>query len=188
MTISAVPFLLPLMFQLAYGWTRWRRACSSCCCSPATSPIKPATSPLIRRWGFRTVLVGSTLGGAAVFLAIALLAPTTPKVLIGAVMVLSGALRSIGFSAYNSLQFADIDGPEMTDANTLASLLQQVATGLGVALGAVTLRLVDSYLPPAATTLPYSIAFAVLAVLMLYPLIDAARLHRSAGSEIAGRG
>ena len=36
-TINAVPFLLPLMFQDAFGWTPSRRARSSCGCSSATS-------------------------------------------------------------------------------------------------------------------------------------------------------
>ena len=62
------------------------------------------------------------------FVAIAFCTPATPIPIIGAVLVLSGALRSVGFSAYNSLQFAEIEGPAMSSANTLASTLQQVAT------------------------------------------------------------
>ena len=105
------------------------------------------------------------------------------------VLVLSGVFRSIGFSAYNSLQFADLDQADMTDANTLASTLQQVAVGLGVALGAVILRVVQLTAGPGTLgpVTPYAIAFAVLAVLMLYPLVEALLLHRAAGDEVAGR-
>ncbi len=107
--------------------------------------------------------------------------------MIIAVLVLSGIFRSIGFSAYNSLQFADIDGDAMTDANTLASTMQQVALGLGIAVGALVLRVGEAALGDPGGAGPYRIAFVVLSLLMLYPLVDALRLPREAGDEVAGR-
>ncbi|MCA1482088.1 MFS transporter, partial [Bradyrhizobium sp. NBAIM08] len=102
--------------------------------------IKPATTPLLRRLGFRSVLIASIVGGILTLVAIALLRPAAPPLLIGVVLVLSGVFRSAGFSAYNSLQFADIEPGDLADANTLSSTLQQVAAGLGVAVGALLLR------------------------------------------------
>ncbi len=144
---------------------------------------EPADPP----WGFRAVLIGSVVGGAVVFGLIALLRPETPLVVIIAVLVLSGIFRSIGFSVYNSLQFADIDADVMTDANTLASTLQQVALGLGIAVGAVVLRVGEAALGDAGGAGPYRIAFFVLSLLMLYPLVDALLLPRDSGDEVAGR-
>ena len=189
MVICAVPFLLPLMFQVGFGWSPVRAGLLVLLLFLGNVLIKPATSPLIRTFGFRSVLIGSVIGGLATFAAIATLRADTPLVLTGAVLVLSGIFRSIGFSAYNSLQFADLDTADMTDANTLASTLQQVAVGLGVAVGAVILRAVDLAAGPAtlAPVTPYALAFVVLAVLMLHPLIEALALHRAAGNEVAGR-
>jgi EmrB/QacA subfamily drug resistance transporter len=189
MVISAAPFLLPLMFQVGFGWSPVRAGLLVLLLFLGNVAIKPATSPLIRTFGFRSVLIGSIVGGLLVFLAIAALRPGTPLVVIGAVLVLSGVFRSIGFSAYNSLQFADLDAADMTDANTLASTLQQVAVGLGVAIGAVLLRAVNLAAGPGQLdpVTPYAVAFVVLAVLMLHPLVEAVVLHRSAGNEVAGR-
>jgi hypothetical protein len=189
MVICAVPFLLPLMFQLGFGWSPVRAGLLVLLLFLGNVMIKPATSPLIRTFGFRTVLIGSVLGGLVTFAAIATLRADTPLVLIGALLVLSGIFRSVGFSAYNSLQFADLDTADMTDANTLASTLQQVAVGLGVAVGAVILRVIDLAAGPAtlAPVTPYALAFVVLAVLMLHPLVEALVLHRAAGDEVAGR-
>lgn len=189
LVISAVPFLLPLMFQVGFGWSPVRAGLLVLLLFLGNVAIKPATSPLIRRYGFRSVLVASVVGGLLVFAALALVRPGTPLVLLGALLVLSGVFRSVGFSAYNSLQFADLDAADMTDANTLASTLQQVAVGLGVALGAVVLRAVDLAAGPATLqpATPYAIALVVLAVLMLHPLTEAVLLHRSAGDEVAGR-
>jgi MFS family permease len=177
------------MFQVGFGWSAVHAGLLVLLLFLGNVAIKPATSPLIRRFGFRSVLLASIVGGLLVFLGIALVRPTTSPVLIGAVLVLSGVFRSVGFSAYNSLQFADLDTADMTDANTLASTLQQVAVGLGIALGAVILRLVDLSAGPAGLgpVTPYAISFVVLAVLMLHPLVEALLLHRSAGNEVAGR-
>ena len=189
LVISAAPFLLPLMFQVGFGWSPVRAGFLVLLLFLGNVAIKPATSPLIRRLGFRTVLIGSIIGGLLVFVGIALLRPTTSPVVIAVVLVLSGVFRSIGFSAYNSLQFADLDPDGMTDANTLASTLQQVAVGLGIALGAVILRAVGLALGAGEgdPVTPYAIAFAVLAALMLHPLVEALLLHRAAGNEVAGR-
>jgi EmrB/QacA subfamily drug resistance transporter len=188
MVISAAPFLLPLMFQVGFGWSPIQAGGLVLWLFVGNLGVKPATSPLIRRFGFRTVLIFSVGAGAIIFGLVATLSPSSPLPLVVTLLLLSGAFRSIGFSAYNSLQFADIDPAHMSDANTLSSTMQQVAAALGIALGAVIVRLTDRYLGPSTLpALPYAVAFIVLAMLMVWPLVGALRLHRSAGDEVAGR-
>ena len=149
--------------------------------------IKPATSPLIRRLGFRTVLLLSNAGGAVVLGMCALLGPATPLPVIAAVLFASGVLRSIGFSAYNTLQFADVPKARMTGANTLASTIAKIASGLGVAVGALILRAAQAMLPGAPPVASYQWSFAVLGVLMLYPVAEALAMHRTAGEVVRTR-
>jgi EmrB/QacA subfamily drug resistance transporter len=189
MIISAVPFLLPLMLQVGFGWSAVRAGSYVLLLFAGNVLIKPATTPLLRRFGFRGVLIASIVGGLLMLVAIALLRPTTPTPLIGGVFVLSGVFRSAGFSAYNSLQFADIDPVGLADANTLASTLQQVAAGLGVAVGALLLRLSGRALDaePGWLLTTYGLTFVLLAAIMLLPLVEVLRLHRSAGTELIAR-
>ncbi|HYI55330.1 MAG TPA: MFS transporter, partial [Microlunatus sp.] len=150
--------------------------------------IKPATSPLIRRFGFRWVLIGSVTAGAVVIAVLGLVQATTSLLLLGGLLLLSGVFRSIGFSAYNSLQFADITGTSMTGANTLSATLQQLAGGLGVAVGALLLRTGEHLVPDSASgTAAYAYAFVGLALIMIIPLVQAWRLDPSSGSELAVR-
>ena len=186
--ISAVPFVLPLMFQVGFGWSPIQAGLLVLLLFAGNVGIKPATTPLIRRFGFRTVLIGSLIAGGLILGVIATMRPTWPIVIIGAALVLSGAFRSIGFSAYNTLQFTDIEPAAVAEANTLSSTLQQVATALGVAIGALVLRLAGEI--PAldgSPTAPYTVTFAVLALLMLHPLIEVLRLHRTAGESATRR-
>jgi hypothetical protein len=100
--------------------------------------------------------------------------------------------RSIGFTAYNSVTFADITASGMAHANTLSSTLQQVAAGLGVAIGALSLRLGQtlhgSIDRGGGTHVAYTIAFAVVAILVLPAVIEVWTLPRTAGSSIGGGG
>ncbi len=188
MLISAAPFLLPLMFQVGFGWSPVLAGGLVLVLFLGNVGIKPVTSPLIRRLGFRTVLIFSIGAGSVVFGLIATLTAASPLPWVVTLLLLSGMFRSIGFSAYNSLQFADIDPAQMSGANTLSSTLQQVAAALGIALSAVIVRLANRGLGPSAPpATAYAVAFTALAIVMLVPLVGAIRLHRSAGNEVAGR-
>ncbi|MET3721104.1 EmrB/QacA subfamily drug resistance transporter [Arthrobacter sp. UYEF21] len=100
LTISSVPFLLPLMFQTGFGWSPLHAGIMVAAVFIGNIGIKPATTPLIRRFGSRAMLVLGSLASAVTFALCALLAPETPQALIFALLVCSGAFRSIGFSAY----------------------------------------------------------------------------------------
>lgn len=192
LVIFAAPFLLPLMFQLGFGWSAARAGLFVMALFAGNVLIKPATTPLIRRFGFRTIIVGSSAAGGLVFAAYALITADSPSWLIIVLLFLSGVFRSIGFSGYNSLQFADIAPDQMAGANTLSSTVQQIAAGLGVAIGALVVRAADKVLhaarPDAGVQAAYQISFVVLAVMMIIPVLEGLLgLHRRAGSEVAGR-
>ena len=72
----------------------------------------------------------------------------------------------------------------MTDANTLASTLQQLAAGFGVAVGAVALRLGDGFASGSGGSGAFGFAFAVLAVLTAFATVEALLLSRTAGENI----
>jgi EmrB/QacA subfamily drug resistance transporter len=186
LTISSVPFLLPLMFQTGFGWSPLHAGIMVAAVFIGNIGIKPATTPLIRRLGFRAVLVLSSLASAVTFALCALLTPDTPQALIFALLVCSGAFRSIGFSAYASVQYADIVPAQLTSANSVSATLIQLATGAGIAVGALLIRVFDG-MPvfDADAAGPFRGAFLTMAVLMLLSTADSLSLHRHAGAEVS---
>ncbi|MDD0858959.1 MFS transporter [Arthrobacter alpinus] len=150
-----MPFLLPLMFMIGFGWSAFEAGLMTMAVFAGNVLIKPATSPLIRRFGFRRVLLLSNAGGALVLVACAFLNPDTPLSIIAAVLFVSGVLRSIGFSAYNTLQFVDVPKARMAGANTLSSTIAQIATGLGIAVGALILRAAQALLEGTPDAAPW---------------------------------
>jgi len=183
--ITAIPFLLPLFFQLGFGWSAARAGLVVIALFAGNVGIKPATTPLMRRFGIRAVMLGSVLLSAACLAGIALLEPATPLPLLLGLLLLSGIFRSTGFTTYNTVAFADVPTPRMTGANTLMSTVQELGGGLGVAVGALLVRLGAGV--GAGGTAAYRFAFVVLAALLVVPAVEAFLLPRSAGNVVAGR-
>lgn len=190
-TVNAVPFLLPLMFQDAFGWTPIKAGGVVLFVFVGNLAIKPATTPLLMRFGFRAVMLGATAGAAVSMVGNAVLTADTPVAVTCALLVFGGMARSVGFTAYNTLAFSDIPPGDLPAANTLSSTVQQVAVGLGVAIGAVALRAgepIGRWAGLGLPVAPYRIAFLVLALLTLIPVLESARAARSTGNALrAGR-
>ncbi len=183
LSVSAVPFLLPLLFQDVFGWSPVFSGAIVLFVFIGNIAIKPATTPLLRRFGFRTVIIGATSAAALSMALMSFIAASTPWWLVILLLTFSGIARSVGFTAYNTIAFADVKRVEMTDANTLASTLQQVAAGFGVAVGAAALRAGDLIVGGNGAG-SFQLAFAVLAVLTVAATVEAWRMTATGGENI----
>lgn len=177
LVITTVPFLLPLLFQLEFGWSAFTAGLMVAALFIGNLTIKPITTPLMRRFGIKRVLAVNAIVSVGWFGLLAALQPGTHVVVIAAVLYVSGALRSIGFTAYNSLAFADVEGDELTHANTLNATVQELASGIGIAVAALLLTVLTSY----------AWTFLALGALLALTLIETLRLPGDAGAHVSGR-
>ncbi|MEU2349269.1 MFS transporter [Modestobacter sp. NPDC049651] len=182
--ITAVPFLVPLFLQLVAGWSAAAAGLALVPLFLGNVGIKPATTPLLRRFGIRGVLLGALAGSIACLAAMAAFDASTAVPVLVVVLAASGVARSIGFTAYNTVAFADVGPDRLTSANTLFSTLQELGGGLGVALGALLVR-AGGLVGEGGDA--YRVAFAALAAVLLVPVVAAARLPRTAGAAVTGR-
>jgi EmrB/QacA subfamily drug resistance transporter len=186
LVITAVPFLLPLQFQLIYGWSPFVSGLLVAMLFAGNIAIKPTTTPLMRRFGIRRVLLVNAVLSVGCYGLLASLDSTMPVPVIALILFVSGALRSIGFTAYNSLAFSDVSGDELTHANTLNAAVQELAAGLGIAVAALAL----SMLTPVAAEhghgpgIAYAWTFLVLGALMAVTIVETLRLPRDAGAGV----
>jgi MFS family permease len=149
--------------------------------------IKPFTTPLMRRFGFRRVLILNGLLLAATFCAFALLRGDSPLWWLLPLLLVSGATRSTEFTAMNTLAFAEVPRDGLTSANTLFNLAQQVTFGLGVAAGAILLRLGHFLLRDGhASVADFHFAFGGACLLCLLGVTDFLRLEAGAGASVSG--
>ena len=151
--------------------------------------MKPATTPVLRRFGFRTVLIANGLLAAVTIFACALFTSSTPKAVIVAVLFAGGLFRSMQFTSLNTVGFADIHESQLSGASTLSSMIQQMTIGMGIAVGAIALRLASalhSTNTGALTAGDFRIAFALVGVIALVAVIDSFSLASNAGAEVSG--
>jgi len=188
LVVGAIPFLLPLLFQTVFGWSAIKSGSVVLFVFVGNIAIKPATTWLFNRFGFRTMLLASTAGLAATAFAAGLLSADTPLAVVVLVAVLSGVARSVGLTGYTTLGLSDVPAELMRDANALASTVQQLFSGLGVAAATVALRIgadLDDLLPGrAGEDTAFTVAFALLGLAALVSTLDALRLHPRAGEAL----
>ncbi len=188
-SISAVPFLLPLLFQVGFGMDPFHSGLLVLAVFVGNLTIKPATTPLIRWLGFRRLLLINGALNVCSLLACALLTPQTPVWAIMLILYLGGVFRSIQFTGVSTLAFADVPAAQMSDANTLFNTASQLAVGLGITLGAIGIRLgeqVGDWLH--LTELPgisFRLSFVFIALICLVGMIDSLHLAKTAGSSVS---
>jgi EmrB/QacA subfamily drug resistance transporter len=187
--VHSSPFLLPLMFQVPFGMSAFRSGLLLLALFFGNFSMKSISNSVLRRFGFRRVLIVNGLITGVLILSFAALAPGTPFLLIALLLFVHGLSRSMQFTCVNTLAYVDVPKPEMSAANTLASVGQQITIGMGVAAGALALR--ASAWPrgnhsgtPALGD--FHLAFVIMAAMAFLSVRDCIALDPHAGAEVTG--
>jgi EmrB/QacA subfamily drug resistance transporter len=189
--ISVSPFLLPLMFQVGFGLNAFQSGLLMLGLFVGNLSMKPATTWVLRRFGFRAVLIWNGILTAVLMLGCAVLFPQTSRTMILAVLFVNGLCRSMQFTCLSTLAFADIPKPELSSATSFFSMITQMSMGMGVAVGAILLRvagLLDGNAHGTPTTKEFHIAFVFVAALTLLATVDCFTLDQEAGAAVSGHG
>jgi EmrB/QacA subfamily drug resistance transporter len=187
--ISAAPFLLPLMFQLAFGLNPFDSGLLLLAVFAGNLGMKPATNGVLGLFGFRRTLIWNGALAIATIFACGFLTERTPTSVIVALLFLSGLSRSMEFTTINALSFADLDQARMSGANTLFSMLQQMGNALGIAGGAIMLRFAALAHPGEAevTTTDFHIAFWAIGFVGLAGIWQFRRLAPDVGAAVRAK-
>jgi EmrB/QacA subfamily drug resistance transporter len=187
--ISALPFLLPLMFQLAFGLSALDAGLLVLAVFAGNLAMKPFTTAVMQRWGFRPVLMVNGVLGVLAIAACALLDEHMSRALILMILFVGGLSRSMQFTAFNTLGFADVPKEQMSDASTLFSMFFQLSMAMGVAVGALLLRMAMSIHGNTgqAATGDFQLAFLCVAAIGAIALLDNLRLPPKAGESVLQR-
>ncbi|MDX6806955.1 MFS transporter [Terrihabitans rhizophilus] len=184
--INAAPFLLPLMFQLGFGLSSVEAGSLVLVYFAGNLAMKSVTTRILRRLGFRTVLLANGMLAAASLYALGFVDRETPYPALAAVLFTAGMFRSLQFTALNTLAFVNITQADRASATTLWSMGQQVANCLGFALSGVALTVSMSLRGENSLSLAdFQIAFLAAAMLAGGAVCRFALLDPAAGDDIA---
>ena len=150
--------------------------------------MKTAAPPILRRFGFRTVLsVNAVIVGVS-FVAYSLFRPDWPHWAIMVVLGVGGFFRSLQFTALNGMAYADIDQDQMSRAATTSSMMQQLVQSIGIGLSATLLHFLMQWQGETRLTVAVvSPAFIVIGLVTMISMIWFLRLPADAGDEMNNR-
>jgi EmrB/QacA subfamily drug resistance transporter len=186
--LGALPFLLPLMLQIGFGMSPFQSGMVTFATALGAMGMKWATATILRRFGFRNILVINSVISAAFLAVCAGFTATTPIALMSILLFVGGFFRSLQFTSINTIAYAEIEPRRIGRATALVSVAQQLAVSAGVAIGAMAVELTVHFKgggPLQAADFPP--AFLAVAAISALSVFIFARLSPDAGAEMADR-
>lgn len=185
MALDAIPFLLPLLFQVGFGLSPLASGLLTFSASVSAMLVRTLSRPLFRAFGFRRLLVSHAVIAAALIAGFALVGPDTPYWIIVLFVLGSGCARSIVYLGLNTLSYADVPAPVLSKATSLGGVGQQLARGFGIAIGAALVALIAR--PGQAITVSdFHRVFLLIALIPLAAALGFLRLDPGDGAEVSG--
>ncbi|MBU1440776.1 MAG: DHA2 family efflux MFS transporter permease subunit [Gammaproteobacteria bacterium] len=186
--IGGMPFLLPLLYQLGLGLPAWQSGLLMMPAALAAMAMKVISATMLRRFGFRQVLMVNTVLVACTIAGFSQIGPGTPIPVIVTLGLMMGLFNSLQFSSMNTMAYADIDGPDSSMASTMASTVQQMSLSFGLACGSLVTGYYLGGLPQtdaAAVTVALHHAFLTIGGLTLVSTIVFWSLRPQDGESVS---
>jgi len=160
---GGIPFLLPLLYQVGLGFTPIQSGLLIMPQALAAMSLKMTMPLILRKLGYRTVLIGNTLLMGVMIMLFATVGAATPLWLIVLQAFTYGFLTSMQYTSMNTLAYADVGEHEAAGASTIASTVQQLAVSFGVATASLAAALfIPGHVRASPTQMLHGIHLALL--------------------------
>jgi hypothetical protein len=186
--IGGLPFLLPLLYQVGMGLEPWKSGLLMMPAAVAAMGMKVFSQRLLKRFGYRQVLVVNTVCIGLTIGLFGTVGPGTPLALIVLYGLMQGFFNSLQFSSMNSLAYADIEEKDSSMASTMSSSFQQLSMSLGLATGSLVTAWFLGNVPQTERVLVTSAlhhGFLTLSVITLVSSVTFWRLRHEDGESIS---
>ncbi len=139
--IGGLPFLLPLLYQVGLGYNAIESGLMIMPQALAALSFKLALPHILRKLGYRRVLIANSILVGAMLMLFSLIDIGTPPWVIILLTFIFGFFSSTQYTSMNTLAYADVDGEQASGASTIASTVQQLAVSFGVAAASLAAAL-----------------------------------------------
>jgi EmrB/QacA subfamily drug resistance transporter len=186
MGVGATPFLLPLMLQVGFGFSPLHSGLLTFVAAAGALVMKFTAPQLLRRFGFRPILIWNSIICAVMLAAYGLIRAETPAIFVWLLLLTSGFFRSLLFTSLNAVAFADVPPERMSQATSFSSMAQQLSLSFGVGFGALVLHLMSMQEGARLVTMDFVVAFVAVAAVSGLSTFSFRALSEDAGSELTG--
>ena len=136
--IGGIPFLFPLLYQVGLGFTPIQSGLLMVPQAMAAMSLKLTMPAILRRLGYRRVLISNTMILGLLIMLFATIGVSTPVWLIVLQAFVFGFFTSLQYTSMNTLVYADVTEGHASSASTIASTMQQMAISFAIATASLT--------------------------------------------------
>ncbi|UGS42831.1 multidrug transporter subunit MdtD [Pseudocitrobacter corydidari] len=137
---GCVPFLMPLMLQVGFGYPALIAGCMMAPTALGSILAKSTVTQVLRWLGYRKTLVGITLFIGVMIAQFSLQSPSMPIWMLILPLFVLGMAMSTQFTSMNTITLADLTDENASSGNSMLAVTQQLSISLGVAISAAVLR------------------------------------------------
>ena len=152
---NALPFLLPLMLQVAFGFSPLITGLMMIPAVLGSLASKPMIRPIIQRFGYRRVLLVNTILVGSCIASLALTTADTPLWLRTLHFFIFGMLNSMQFVSMNTLTLKDLAQADASSGNSFLSMIMMLSMSIGVALAGTLVNIFTAYYGSAQISLAF---------------------------------
>lgn len=142
---NSIPFLLPLMLQVAFGFEPFITGLLMIPTVLGSLASKPIIRKIIQRFGYRRVLLVNTLLVGLCIASFALTTADTPIWLRAIHFFIFGILNSLQFVSMNTLTLKDLSQQDASSGNSFLSMIMMLSMSIGVALAGTLVNMLSAY-------------------------------------------
>ena len=135
--IGGIPFIFPLLYQVGLGFSPIQSGLLMAPQALAAMSLKMTMPAILRRFGYRSVLISNTMMLGLLIVLFATIGVGTPVWLIVAQVFVFGFFTSLQYTSMNTLVYADVTEEQASSASTIASTMQQMSISFGVAMASL---------------------------------------------------
>jgi len=183
--LGAGPFLLPLLFQVGFGMSPFQSGLLTFATGIGAIFMKTQVAAILRRYGFRRVLIANAVV-ASLFAALpALFTEATPALLITTLFLAGGLSRSLQFTSLNTLAYADVPPERLSGATSFAAVCQNLSGAVGVTVAALGLEAVQkAWGGGAIERAHFPPVFVLIGLVSAASILFFMQLSKSAGASL----
>lgn len=136
---GCVPFLMPLMLQVGFGYSALIAGCMMVPTALGAILAKSTVTEVLRRFGYRKTLFSITFIIGIMIAQFSLQSPGLALWLLVLPLFVLGMAMSTQFTAMNTITLADLSDEHASSGNSVLAVTQQLSISFGVAVSAAVL-------------------------------------------------
>ncbi|MBS0848005.1 multidrug transporter subunit MdtD [Citrobacter sp. JGM124] len=136
---GCVPFLMPLMLQVGFGYSALIAGCMMVPTALGAILAKSTVTEVLRRFGYRKTLFSITFIIGIMIAQFSLQSPVLALWLLVLPLFVLGMAMSTQFTAMNTITLADLSDEHASSGNSVLAVTQQLSISFGVAVSAAVL-------------------------------------------------